>query len=143
MWMHRSKDNVSSQVATTVVQGQELGMDGNSKSRQWRNSDPPNKATPPQARKKQGTKKCKAYVPLLIICLVSLMAVENITNLQKKNQTRQKLGQSQISRSAGISRMDCKKHQSKMMNIYTGSNDVLYWLYNSQQISKGKTGIYL
>ena len=29
------------------------------------------------------------------------------------------------------------------MNIYTGSNDVLYWLYNSQQISKGKTGIYL
>ena len=70
------------------------------------------------------------------------MAVENITNLQKKNQTRQKLVLSQISRSAGISRMDCKKHQSRM-NIYTGSNDVLYWLYNSQQISIGKTGIYL
>ena len=29
------------------------------------------------------------------------------------------------------------------MNVYTGSNDVLYWLYNSHQISKGKTGIYL
>ena len=26
------------------------------------------------------------------------------------------------------------------MNLYTGSNDVLYWLYNSHQISKG---IYL
>ena len=28
------------------------------------------------------------------------------------------------------------------MNIYTGSNDVSYWLYNSQQNSIGKTGIY-
>ena len=66
----------------------------------------------------------------------SCMAVENNTN-----QTRQKLVLNQISRS-DILGMDCKKHQSRM-NIYTGSNDVLYWLYNSQQISKGKTGIYL
>ena len=29
------------------------------------------------------------------------------------------------------------------MNVYTGSNDVLYWLYNSHQICKGKTGLYL
>ena len=64
------------------------------------------------------------------------MAVENNTN-----QTRQKLVLNQISRS-DILGMDCKKHQSRM-NIYTGSNNVLYWLYNSQQISKGKTGIYL
>ena len=28
-----------------------------------------------------------------------------------------------------ISTMDCKKHQSRM-NVYAGSNDVLYWLYN-------------
>ena len=28
------------------------------------------------------------------------------------------------------------------MNIYTGSNDVLYWLYSSQQISTEKTGIF-
>ena len=25
--------------------------------------------------------------------------------------------------------MDCKKYQTRI-NIYTGSNDVLYWLYN-------------
>ena len=48
---------------------------------------------------------------------------------------------SQLSKS-DISRMDFKKHQSRM-NFYTGSNDVLYWLYNSQQICKEKTGIYL
>ena len=29
------------------------------------------------------------------------------------------------------------------MSVYTGSNDVLDWYYNSQQESKGKTGIYL
>ena len=69
------------------------------------------------------------------------MAVESNTNLREKKQTRQKLRLSQISRS-DISRMDCKKHQSRM-NVYTGSNDVSYWLYNSQQISKGNTGIYL
>ena len=28
------------------------------------------------------------------------------------------------------------------MNGYIGSNDVLYWYYNSQQVSQGKTGIY-
>ena len=66
----------------------------------------------------------------------SCMAVENNTN-----QTRQKLVLNQIYRS-DILGMDCKKDQSRM-NIYIGSNDVLYWLYNSQQISKGKTGIYL
>ena len=64
------------------------------------------------------------------------MAVESNTNLREKKQTRQKLLLSQISRS-DISRMDCKKHQSRM------NNDVSYWLYNSQQISKGNTGIYL
>ena len=68
----------------------------------------------------------------------SCMAVEN-----NANQTRQKLVLNQISRSDILEmQMDRKKHQSRI-NIYTGSNDVLYWLYNSQQISKGKTGIYL
>ena len=39
--------------------------------------------------------------------------------------------------------MDFKKNQSRM-NVYTSSNDVLYWLYNSHQIwSKEKTGTYL
>ena len=28
------------------------------------------------------------------------------------------------------------------MNGYIGSNDVLYWYYNSQQVSQEKTGIY-
>ena len=72
------------------------------------------------------------------------MTVENNTNIYKgreRKQTRQKLVLSQISL-PDISRMGCKMHQS-IMSLYTGSNDVLYWLYNSHQISKGKAGIYL
>ena len=70
MWMHDSKDNVS--YLGSYHCSVELGTwHGNSKSRQWGNSDLPNKATPQQVRKKQDTKKCKAYVPLLIICLAT------------------------------------------------------------------------
>ena len=71
------------------------------------------------------------------------MALENNTKLREKNKL-EKTGAEPKSpdQISDISRMDCKKHQSRM-NVYTGSNDVLYWYYNSQQISKGKTGIYL
>ena len=97
----------------------------------------------PQARKKQDTEKCRAYVLSLIIWLATWLwkTTQTLESTRiKENQTRQKVVLSQISQS-DTSRMDCKKHQSRM-NVYTGSNDVLYWLYNSHQISKGKTGNY-
>ena len=43
---------------------------------------------------------------------------------RKPNQTK-----IDAQKNPDISRMDCKMHQSRM-NVYTGSNDVLYWLYN-------------
>ena len=43
---------------------------------------------------------------------------------RKSNQTK-----TDAQQNSDISRMDCKKHQSRM-NVYNGSNDVLYWLYN-------------
>ena len=50
---------------------------------------------------------------------------------RKPNQTK-----TDAQKNPDISRMDCKKKQSRM-NVYSGSNDV------SQQISKRKTEIYL
>ena len=137
MRMHCSKDNVG-QVANHCSVG--LGTwHGNSKSiGSGEVLIPKTKPHPHKQGSKHDAKKCKAYVPLLII---QLDGCGKQHKPQKENQTRQKLVLNQISRS-DILGMDCKKHQSRM-NIYTGSNDVLYWLYNSQQISKGKTGIYL
>ena len=43
---------------------------------------------------------------------------------RKPNQTK-----TDSQQNPDISRMDYKKHQSRM-NVYAGSNDVLYWLYN-------------
>ena len=43
---------------------------------------------------------------------------------RKLNQT-----QTDAQQNPDILRMECKKHQSRM-NVYAGSNDVLYWPYN-------------
>ena len=70
--------------------------------------------------------------------IASYMTVENNTNLYKGRERKpdQTKTGAQPNLLVDISRMGCKKHQSRM-NLYTGSNDVLYWLYNSHQISKG------
>ena len=43
---------------------------------------------------------------------------------RKLNQTK-----TDAQQNPDILRMECKKHQSRM-NVYAGSNDVLYWPYN-------------
>ena len=70
------------------------------------------------------------------------MAVKNNTNFRKKTKLDKNWCSVKSPDQICISRMDCEKHQSRM-NVYTDCNDVLYWHYNSQQVSKGKTGIYL
>ena len=70
------------------------------------------------------------------------MAVKNNTIFRKKTKLDKNWCSVKSPDQICISRMDCEKHQSRM-NVYTGCNDVLYWYYNSQQVSKGKTGIYL
>ena len=62
------------------------------------------------------------YVPTIYCILLLYMAVESNKNLRKKlNQT-----QTDAQQNPDILRMECKKHQSRM-NVYAGSNDVLYW----------------
>ena len=73
-----------------------------------------------QPRKKQVSKECMSLY-ILLLC----MAVENNTNLKKKT----KLEKNWCSGKFRYLEMDCKKHQSRII-VYTGSNDVLYWLYN-------------
>ena len=68
--------------------------------------------------------------------------MENNTNLRKKTKLDKNWCSAKSPDQIYISGKDCKKHQNRT-NGYIGSNDVLYWYYNSQQVSQGKTGIYL
>ena len=70
------------------------------------------------------------------------MAAENNTNLRK--ETKLDKNWCSANSSDQISpELTVKSTRAEWIFIYSGSNDVLYWYYNSQQESKGKTGIYL
>ena len=68
------------------------------------------------------------------------MAAENNTNLREKTKL-DKNWCSANSRDQMSREWTVKSTRAEW--IYAGSNDVLYWYYNSQQESKGKSGIYL
>ena len=95
-----------------------------------------------QARKKQDSKNCMCLGTYTFLNPVSSLLVGVAlfeirisipTWLWKTTQTFERklnLTKSEAQPNQDISRMDCKKPQSRM-NIYTGSsNDVLYWLCN-------------